>query len=253
MTPDSEFLTKEFLVKKLIGERQSLAGLAVEIGFSKFIIVNRCKKYEIYKEVKEASKFRAKRIEDLSGQIFGSLRVLHMGSKDRFGKTRWICKCEICGNEKLVNAASLIRGLSKTCGKCQRQNFKGYKDISGAWWRKCKRQAHTRGLDFFITQEYVWEIFLKQDRKCAISGTEINFHKNNDDCALQNASIDRIDNTKGYIEENIQIVNKRVNFLRGSLEIDELLLLCREIYLNNKEKCDNLNIQLQDIKGGAFK
>lgn len=57
------------------------------------------------------------RIHDLTGQVFERLTVIERGPNDKFGKARWYCRCS-CGNEELilVNGASLLRGLTKSCG-----------------------------------------------------------------------------------------------------------------------------------------
>lgn len=55
---------------------------------------------------------------DLTGQIFGRLKVLeHFKIVDRSGKrvrTKWRCKCE-CGNITDVAGSSLRSGNTKSC------------------------------------------------------------------------------------------------------------------------------------------
>jgi hypothetical protein len=46
-------------------------------------------------------------------------------------------------------------------------------------------------------------------------------------------SIDRIDNSKGYIKDNIQIISNRANRLKGDFTIEELKLIV-EFLENNK-------------------
>lgn len=43
------------------------------------------------------------------------------------------------------------------------------------------------------------------------------------------ASIDRIDNDKGYTEDNVQLVHKDVNMMRGSLDDEKFKQLCIKI------------------------
>lgn len=52
---------------------------------------------------------------DLVGQEFGRLRVLKRAENDKHNKSRWMCSC-VCGREVVVNASSLRRGLTKSCG-----------------------------------------------------------------------------------------------------------------------------------------
>jgi hypothetical protein len=59
---------------------------------------------------------RHKRIEELTGKIFGKLTVLHLDSKrDSDGSVKWICQCE-CGKKKSVNKKSLRSGRTLSCG-----------------------------------------------------------------------------------------------------------------------------------------
>jgi len=50
---------------------------------------------------------------------------------------------------------------------------------------------------------------------------------------LQNISIDRIDNTKGYEEGNIALVCLAVNMMKYTLELEELIDWCKNISKNN--------------------
>lgn len=63
---------------------------------------------------------KARRI-DLAGKTFGKLVVSEFSHTDAKGQSYWICECE-CGNEKVINGASLRRGSSKSCG-CRQGRF----------------------------------------------------------------------------------------------------------------------------------
>ena len=51
---------------------------------------------------------------DLIGQRFGRLTVLQR-AESKGGRTYWKCRCD-CGNETIVLADNLRRGLQKSCG-----------------------------------------------------------------------------------------------------------------------------------------
>src|SRR5690606_20536198 len=90
-------------------------------------------------------------------------------------------------------------------------------------------RANSKGLELSITPEYLWDLFLNQNRKCAISGVELVFadsHKNKTDST---ASPDRIDPSKGYIEDNVQWVHKYVNSMRNNKSINDFIEWCKII------------------------
>lgn len=71
---------------------------------------------------------------DLTGQIFGRLKVLeHFKIVDRSGKrvrTKWRCKCE-CGNITDVAGSSLRSGNTKSCGCLHKEKMSILKKIHG--------------------------------------------------------------------------------------------------------------------------
>lgn len=60
-------------------------------------------------------------IKDLTGEQFGKLKIIKIAPKSEWkGEAYWICECE-CGNTITTSGASLRRGSSKTCGKCNKE------------------------------------------------------------------------------------------------------------------------------------
>lgn len=56
------------------------------------------------------------RIHDLKGNIYGRLEVIEFSHMEKNGQgAMWKCKCE-CGNEKIIQARSLTKGHTKSCG-----------------------------------------------------------------------------------------------------------------------------------------
>src|SRR5688572_28195857 len=112
------------------------------------------------------------------GQKYGNYTIINKEplikpKKPRGSYVIWWCKCE-CGHEQWVNECNL--GRTKKCVKCQGKKgganwiWSGYKDISGTYWNNLKRSAERRNIEFDLTIEEAWEIFQKQNGKCAYSG-----------------------------------------------------------------------------------
>lgn len=167
---------------------------------------------------KESTKYNFK---DLTNQKFGQLTVLRR--LPEYTKTRgalWECQCD-CGNKTKLSSNALTSGNNITCGK--KTNHFGTKfdtcnlrfgEIPAAHLSAIKQNATKRNLLFDVTGEYLWDLFLKQDRRCALSGIELvftphrNAHKFRSDTT---ASLDRIDSSQGYIIDNVRWVHKDIN------------------------------------------
>lgn len=178
------------------------------------------------------------KFKDITGQKFGMLTATeYVGSKR--GRTMWRCKCD-CGKTSLVNAASLIRESTTSCGckkhRCGKANptFVGHEEISGIYWNQIKCSAKSRNISFNITIEQVWNLFLKQGRRCALTGEELTFKKRNKD-RNGTASLDRIDSSKGYTKDNCQWVHKKVNQLKWDNTQQELIDWCYKIVKHNPQ------------------
>jgi hypothetical protein len=174
---------------------------------------------------------------DLSGQRFGTLVALERESASRQRHTKWICRCD-CGSQVSVYADHLRRGNTASCG-CQRVKFGGRHsqwggcgDISGGWWGS-KVVAPSRGytkrrpIEVTITIEQAWELFLRQDRRCALTGLPLHFPKKAH--ADGTASLDRIDSGRGYELGNVQWVHKHVNLMKNKFDQNYFISLCRAV------------------------
>ncbi len=174
--------------------------------------------------------------EDLTGQIFGKLKVIGFHQSDKFQNRRWNCLCD-CGNNSYVTTAMLKGGKSKSCGcfgyksgnrkGSDIYNYSGYEDITGTKWNSIKTGALKRNLIFDITKEQVWKLFIEQNRKCKLSGVDICY-------ILGTASIDRINSSVGYTIENIQLVHKDINRMKSDFKEDYFIELCKCV--NNNQK-----------------
>lgn len=109
----------------------------------------------------------------------------------------------------------LIYGITHKL-KNTKSNYKKYKD-----------------LEMLITPEDLYDLYIKQNGKCAISGMEMT-HFIGQGRVIKNISIDRIDSFKGYIKDNIQLTCLIVNTMKSDLDKDSFLDICKIIIENNK-------------------
>lgn len=113
-----------------------------------------------------------------------------------------------------------------------RKNF-SYQEIPGYVWTRLLRNAETRIIGVSINISDIWEKFLLQDRKCALTGWPIEFSHNRSE---NTASIDRIDSNLPYTKENIQIVHKDLNKFKMHHELEWFYHMCKSVYLKLRKE-----------------
>lgn len=192
-------------------------------------------------------------MRNLVNKRFGKLTVLNYShpAKGSRGKHYWLCLCD-CGNYPVVRDSHLVAGTTRSCGCLHTRKgkespfFKGYGEIPHDYFSTIRRDARGGGIlnrkpkAFKITIQYIWRLFLKQKRRCALSGITIGF----DGTRLQNkcsdtsqftASLDRIDSRKGYVKGNVQWVHKHVNIMKNSFDNATFIGYCRRITEHQNE------------------
>ena len=160
-----------------------------------------------------------------AGQIFGNYTIVS-GNIIISREAKVECKCK-CGRVNLVSCYTLVTGTSKQCLTCgnsmksdKNPSWKGYGNIPGKILSKLKRDAEIRKLPFEITLEFLDKKFRLQNEKCALSGLDLIFGKN------QTASVDRIDSKIGYVENNVQWVHKDINMMKKNYPEDYFRWMC---------------------------
>lgn len=221
-------ITKEYLEQEYIRNKRSSCGIATELGISHKTILNRLKEFGI-----TWRNARGPKIGDLIGKQFGSYVVIGPAQKNASkNKTRWLCRC-ICGKENILNTQSITQGKTKSCKKCAR--FTGIEELSGTYLKIIKSRALREDRIFNLDLPVLWELYLKQDKKCALSGIEIKLERSySRNCKTQTASLDRIDSNKGYTLDNVQWVYKDLNIIKSNTPNDEFINWCKLIAKQNE-------------------
>ncbi len=193
---------------------------------------------------------RIKPIRDITGQRFGNLEVLRMEQEPGRKDGQWfaICKCHVCGREDYKARPYWVKGKygshTKSCG-CDKtyfkqqtgrnsSKFKGYKEMNSYYLSNAKRRAKKSEMDFNLNSKFLWDLFLKQKRKCALSGEDIKFSPTNHRRSEGTASLDRIDSNGGYTKNNVQWVHKHINNLKMEFTQKEFFEWCKKVVEYNK-------------------
>ncbi len=176
---------------------------------------------------------------DLTGKQYERLFVIRRMGANKWNQAIWECKCN-CGKITTAMTKDLKSGKKRSCGclkkdETSRRFWKGYGDICGDYWSSLKRNAKYRNIDFDLDIEDAWDIYEKQQNKCALSGWKIQLTRIIKD-RDQTASLDRIDSSKGYIKENVQWLHKTINICKHILTNDEFVRMCESIVVNQSLK-----------------
>jgi hypothetical protein len=164
------------------------------------------------------------------------------------------CTCKNCGIEFEKPLTEIRRNeklnrpnfCSRTCvGKNNAKNFgdrKSNYDISKHsnncldgytkfryHYRNMKKRYH----DIDITIDDLNEQWKRQDGICELSGVKLNLssYTNINKNPIYAASLDRIDNSKGYIKGNIRWVSRAMNWMKNTMSdemVEELLQIIVE-------------------------
>jgi len=165
--------------------------------------------------------------KDISGKKFGKLIAIQDVGKDPNDNVKWKCLCH-CGNKIVATIGSLTSGHTQSCGcgiyqyKKGKYNYrwKGFQDIPIRYWHNIKNMALKRKIDFNISIEDAWEVYINQNKRCVYINEIIPFSV---DSSLKNniASVDRIDSSKGYCKDNIQWIHKDINNIKWDMTEEE--------------------------------
>ena len=169
-----------------------------------------------------------------------------------------LCECA-CGKKKDVLYSNLKNGKSKRCSSCAGKLItlpQGFKNtwigssignLNRTMFGHIRSKASERDLEFNISQQFLWDLLVKQNHKCALSGINIFLSKKikngNPDFNFITASLDRINSDIGYIESNVQWVHKDVNKMKMQYNNNYFINICKLVskYHDNTDLSINLN------------
>ena len=149
---------------------------------------------------------------DITGIVFKNLTALHLArveNNPNNGKQYfWEFLCA-CGNTKEINRNNVTSGRQGTCGNCRdgkptNPELSTRKTLFGTYKQRARRIGSER--EFTLSED----LFITLTKSpCAVCGdlpsrVYKQSHDGRDSYFCLYNGIDRIDNTKGYIEENVR-------------------------------------------------
>lgn len=119
------------------------------------------------------------------------------------------------------------------------KNLSHKKHIVHYLWFRAKQRAKKYNLEFNITED---DIIIPSI--CPILEVPIILGNKGDYEYM--ASLDRIDNSKGYIKGNVMVISKKANSMKNSASLQELKTFCKNILRYSLNTTENECSELQD-------
>ena len=142
-----------------------------------------------------------------------------------------------CGYSAAVSCYAVAKGTSRGCLECDQKKrsgngnhtWRGFGEVPGSFTQRFKRKCKEKEWVWEVTAENIHNIFINQNKKCALTGLEISFENLNEEkfgysCT---ASLDRIDSKKGYTLDNIQVVHKDINIMKNQYPQEYFIQMCK--------------------------
>jgi hypothetical protein len=148
--------------------------------------------------------------------------------KDLWDKNLVSTYCSNCKKPLKRHRTNVAEEKHNFCDiKCTNKFYGKKTDPYNYLFNSIKKRAKVKKFEFNLTREFLKELMLFQDNKCAITGIPIEVVKQYDTSTLsKTASLDRIHNDKGYTIDNVRFTCLGINYMRNrrsSGELEELL------------------------------
>lgn len=183
---------------------------------------------------------------ELVGKKFHKLTVVSRGPNASDQKRRWNCKCD-CGKDVLVKTYNLLKNKTTSCYKCRCQErwvgvnasrWTGIGDLWGNHFAAIRSGAKKRNIRFEVTIEQLWDLFVKQEGRCAITGQKLILGSRKK--GLITGSLDRMNSDGHYTIDNVQWIHKTVNRIKWDVPMDTFLVMCHQVAKHNKHKIEKI-------------
>ena len=176
-----------------------------------------CKARERSRKIKIGDKFK-------EWTVIGGYRVTKQNI------VQWLVECS-CGNyQRWIQSNELVN--PDKCFKCRKCSAKTTQrkitkkngrigELKKTQYTRLQKSAEIRSIEWNITLEELWDLFISQKQICAITGDFIP--------DIKKASLDRINSSLGYISNNIQWVTIQANLSKHTMTMNELYQFCNKV------------------------
>lgn len=171
-------------------------------------------------------------VRDITGQRFGKILVIKSLGMDKKRNAKWECQCD-CGKRFAIFGSALTNAGVKSCGCVPRGPSLPYGEsyFNRVYYRYVK-SAKNRNLPFELSKETFREMISRNCYYCNKSPEYREYKNYNKNGGIIFNGIDRVDNNKGYIKDNVVACCEQCNRIKLNYTLDEFLTKTKDIYEN---------------------
>ena len=161
-------------------------------------------------------------------------RYIKSGQKKRNGKNYCNIKCfgKFSASNNLPaewNNSEKNKEHLKKYSNNRKDEYSSFRTLLKSCRTRTNKSGQLKG-DFNLDLPYLKELWEKQNGKCAITKVDLklesSYNKN------YQASLDRIDSSKGYVKDNVRYISVSANWLKNNLDdthVNEFIQICRMV------------------------
>lgn len=179
-------------------------------------------------------------LEQYIDKKFNQLKIISFLKFRQYKKSRapiFQCMCD-CGRERNISLWDLKSGKTKSCG-CSKQdkaiNYHFQKNIKSIL-RTYKHCARKRNLIFDLNEKEFIQLILGNCFYCGCATSNSRKPQSLSCSNFKYNGIDRLNNERGYYSDNCVSCCNTCNSAKSTLNNFDFFILCKNIYLNLKDK-----------------
>ena len=171
--------------------------------------------------------------------INGGIKIIGVSRSAKNNKTCLDAICPFCNKKFSRESHLFLVTKRRSCGcresvtKENNNSWSGCGEIYGQYFNSIQCRARRKNFKFNLTIEYLWQLFLSQNKKCVYSGETLKFYGRKFS-GKTTASLDRINSSKGYEIGNVQWIHKDINKMKNVYSENYFFELVKKIYEHKK-------------------
>lgn len=146
-------------------------------------------------------------------------------------------KCNVDKTDDSFYTRGARGGLAVYCKDCSNRRRKEWSRTLRGRLSTRANNAHQLTPDTDVTQEFLIALYDRQKGLCHYTKAPLGLKvKENGERHFNTISLDRIDPTRGYYQDNVVICCWIVNAMKGALSVEAFVSLCREVVDHHNSK-----------------